>query len=350
MQLDARSRRSSRGEQLSLTPRGAADAAAAGDLSLSDLDAGVADLEGQAARFAQRSGAGTQQALDEMDQMSANILEAMNGVKVSAAEARRRAGAPASSSSSSGAAPGGSAGGGGAKPAPMSAARLEAAARSMVDLWLERRGLVQYAERIVHAFQEALYKPHEWTHTLESMGDDELKEFIAAVEKSPAPNESGLEDAPQAAAAPAAAEPRPSRRALRTPPDGLAGTLAEVSRLSQPGPPKAGRRASSSGGGGVKPSSRDGAGPDGSGRVGRRTPTSGAPRMEAVPRAAVSGPGGGGRGAGGRGRGGSGPHATAGAGAGAAAPVGARAGRRAAQEAEAAARLERGRRAAAMMQ
>jgi len=68
-----------------------------------------------------------------------------------------------------------------------------AEARTMVDTWLDQRGLAQYTDRIVLAFQEAEYKPHEWMDTLESMGrdGDELNEFIAALEKWPMPNEAG---------------------------------------------------------------------------------------------------------------------------------------------------------------
>jgi hypothetical protein len=337
--LDARSRRSSREVEASYTPRlsarGSRPPAADDSRSLAELAAGFAGLRSQAERVAQRHGEGTRSTLDSVEQMGQSISAAMDSRKVSVAEARRRS---AAAGGGPGGGPGGGGGGGGAAAAAVPPADLEAAARAMVDAWLDRRGLVQYAERIIFAFQEAAYRPHEWTHTLETMGADELKEFIAAVEKSPAPNE-GAEDV-----APARRRSRGTgggggggerTATMGAAPDGLAGTLAEVSRLSAG--PKAGRRA----GGGVRPTSRETAAREG--KAGRR-----GQGMEVVPRAAagaattasVRDSKGSTRAGGGSGGGGGGGGAAGG-------PTKPRAGRRAAAEAATAA-ANRGRRAAAM--
>ncbi len=307
-----RSRRSSRNvEPGSLTPR----LSARGDTdeegrSLAQLAAGVAGLSSQADKVAQQRGEDTRSTLNSMEEMSKSLTAALDSRKVSVAEARRRAGV---------------AQGGGPRPDPVSAADLDEAARAMVDDWLEPRGLVQYAERIVFAFKEAAYRPHEWTHTLDSMGPDELREFIAAVEKSPAPNEGEVEGGRARRRSRGGSVP-----AACTASDGLSGTLAEVARLS--GPPKAGRRAGGAvGGHGGRRLSGDSSGGDiKSGKVGRRAGQG----MDAVPRAAAAAaaaPAGPGRESGGR-----------------VAGAGPRAGRRAAAAAATAA-ANRGRRAAAMM-
>jgi hypothetical protein len=300
--LDARSRRSSRNVEHpgSMTPRLSARGGADEDgLSLAQLAEGVAGLSSQADRVAQQRGEGTRSTLDSMEEMSKSLAAAMNSRKVSVAEARRRAGvAP----------------GGGARPDPVSDTDLDEAARAMVDAWLEPRGLAQYGERIIFAFKEAEYRPHEWTHTLDSMGPDELREFIAAVEKSPAPNEGDVEGGRARRRSRGGSVP-----AAGTASDSLSGTLAEVARIS--GPPKAGRRAGGAvaGRGGRRPSGDSPGSEIKPGKVGRRAGQG----MEAVPRAAA----GSGRESGGR----SGP----------------RAGRRAAAAAATAA-ANRGRRAAAM--
>ena len=194
--LDVRSRRSSRNvEPGSLTPR----LSARGDTdeegrSLAQLAAGVAGLSSQADRVAQQRGDDTRSTLKSMEEMSKSLAAAMDSRKVSVAEARRRAGV---------------AQGGGPRPDPVSAADLDDAARAMVEDWLEPRGLAQYAERIVFAFKEAAYRPHEWTHTLDSMGPNELREFIAAVEKSPAPK-GARPSSPRGARAPSPRGQRPS--------------------------------------------------------------------------------------------------------------------------------------------
>ena len=260
--LDARSRRSSRNlEPSSLTPRLSARGGAMEDesLSLAQLAAGVTGLSSQVDRVAQQRGEDTRSTLNSVEEMSKNIADTMNSRQVSVAEARRRAGLTAN---------------GGVRSDPVSAAALEDAARAMVDAWLEPKGLAQYAERIVFAFKEAEYRPHGWTHTLDSMGPDELREFIAAVEKSPAPNEGELEGS------------RGRRReqgggsapSASTGSDRLSGTLAEAARISGP---KAGRRAAG-GRGGRRPAGEPAGGDPKPGRVGRR----GGQGMEAVPRAA----------------------------------------------------------------
>lgn len=261
--LDVRSRRSSRNVEPSpLTPRPSARGGGADEdgLSLAQLAAGVAGLSSQVDRVAQQCGEDTRATLDSVEQMSKSLAATVDSRKVSVAEARRRAGMA-----------------GGARADDVSAVNLEAAARAMVDEWLGPRKLAQYADRIVFAFKEAQYRPHEWSHTLDSMGPDELREFIAAVEKSPAPNE-GETDTGRAR--------RRSRGGGSAPgpgtaSDGLSGTLAEVARISGP---KAGRRA---GGGsrseGGRPPSDDAAGTElKSRKVGRRGQS-----MEAVPRAAA---------------------------------------------------------------
>ena len=169
--LDARSRRSSRNLDPSpLTPWLSPGGAMNESLSLAQL--GVTGLSSQVDRVAQQRGG---HALDlelgggdEQEHSSHDEL-----ALVSVAEARRRAGLTAN---------------GGVRSDPVPPQPWKGSA-CMVDAWLGPKGLAQYAERIVFAFKEAEYRPHEWTHTLDSMGPDELREFIAAVEKSPAPNE-----------------------------------------------------------------------------------------------------------------------------------------------------------------
>lgn len=302
--LDARSRRSSRNvEPVPLTPRLSARGAGEEEdgLCLAQLAAGVAGLSSKAEQVAQRCGEDTRSTLDSVEQMGKNIAATMDSRKVSVAEARRQAG---------------SAGGG--RVDQVSAADLEAAARTMLISWLEPRKLAQYADRIVFAFKEAQYRPHEWTHTLDSMGPDELREFIAAVEKSPAPNEGEMEvGRGRRRSRGGGSDPGPGYAS-----DGLAGTLAEVARISGP---KAGRRAGVGRSVGGRPKSGESAGKESKlGKTGRR-----GQGMEAVPRAAAAqergvrvAPSGGAR-------------------------PGPRAGRRAAAEAATAA-ANRGRRAAAM--
>lgn len=301
--LDARSRRNSRNvDAASYTPRHAARSAAVDDgLSLQQLADGVAGLSNQAERVAQQCGDETRSTLNSVEEMSKTIAAAMDSHTVSVAEARRRAA---------------SAAGGSAQLASVSPADLEEAARAMVHGWLEPRGLAQYGERIVFAFKEAAYRPHEWTHTLDSMGRDELREFIAAVEKSPAPNE-GEADGGRERQRLRGGSSAPDAKS-----DSLSGTLAEATRISGP---KAGRRAAgaaSASRGGRRSSSDTHDGETRTGKLGRRSQG-----MEAVPRAAA----GSGRDSAGR----------------AVAPSGPRAGRRAAAAAATAA-ANRGRRAAAM--
>ena len=262
--LDARSRRSSRHipAEGSYTPqhtaRSALRASDCESLSLVQLAAGVAGLSNQAERVAQKRGEDTRSTLQSMEQLSNNIAAAMDSRTVSVAEARRRAS---------------SAAGGTARSGPVSAADLEEAARAMVDGWLEPRGLAQYAERIIFAFQEAAYRPHEWTHTLESMGPDELREFISAVEKSPAPNEAEMDGG--RARRRSRERSRGSVSGPCTASAGLSETLAEATRISDP---KAGRRA-----GGARGTRRDPCDTyRGEAEPGRR----GGQDMEAVPRAA----------------------------------------------------------------
>lgn len=302
--LDARSRRSSRHipvEGSSYAPqhsaRSALRAADGESLSLAQLAAGVAGLSNRAERVAQQRGEDTRSTLQSMEQLSNNIAAAMDSRKVSVAEARRRAG---------------SAAGGTTRSGPVSAADLEEAARAMVDGWLEPRGLAQYAERIIFAFQQAAYRPHEWTHTLESMGSSELREFIAAVEKSPAPNEGEMDGG--CARRRSRERSRGSAPGACTASDGLSGTLAEATRISDP---KAGRRA-----GGARGTRRD---PCDTHRGEAEPGQRGGQDIEAVPRAA-------------------GPRRESGGRVVGSAP---RAGRRAAVAAAAAA-ANRGRRAAAM--
>ena len=228
MEASARSRRTH-------TPREGrrAGAAAAPDadpldsaLSLQELAAGVAAMDGRVEQARQALVLNTKETIDEVNLMSERLQATLASRKVSIAEARRRRrgdGAGAANGASGGGGGGGGAGagpkapgsaGGGAAGAGgatagrrqdvsgVSPAQLEDAARHMVGEWLERRDLARYAGRVVYAFQQAAYRPHEWTHTLDSMGDDELSEFVAALEQSPAPDEPG----PAPAAAPDASE------------------------------------------------------------------------------------------------------------------------------------------------
>jgi hypothetical protein len=229
MDADARSRRC--GGQQSPRNDPLPDPLPAMNQQLNQLEGDVVAVDARVRQVSRALGQHYSRSIDDLDRAAAEMAAALGQVRVSVAEARRRRQRTGSEqqqqqqqqvqaqNSEGGAARGRgvakvaateatdcasvlSEPAGGERPEPE---MLERAAGAMVVDWLRRKGgagglegaggghrgrdPVRLASRALQAFREASYPPHEWLATLESMRTDELQEFLAALEQSPATDE-----------------------------------------------------------------------------------------------------------------------------------------------------------------